>query len=154
MRRLSPALLTSIILLNNRFTRLDFLRRRWLLPPLVRMTLPVFVTLKRLAAALYVFILYFFFFFLAIVTLPHTEKPLTGFYCLLYRAVNTTAGGSVSLRAQHHHHSPAFEIRRLFHFGHIFQVGDDAVHDGAANFRVVNLAPFEADDDLNFFALF
>src|SRR5260221_5371682 len=60
MRRRSPALVTAIILPNNRLVRLAVRRRRWLLPPLVRMTLPVPVTRNRLAVALWVLSLYFF----------------------------------------------------------------------------------------------
>src|SRR5690554_6702682 len=48
---------------NLAFERFDFRRRRWLLPPFVRITLPLPVTRERLAAALYVFSLYFFCFF-------------------------------------------------------------------------------------------
>jgi hypothetical protein len=39
-----------------RFTRFDFLRRKWLLPILVLISLPEPVYLNRFAAALYVFI--------------------------------------------------------------------------------------------------
>ena len=65
IRLRSPELVTSSILSNSRLVRLEELRRRWLLPPFVRMILPVPVTLNRLAAALYVFSLYFFGFCLA-----------------------------------------------------------------------------------------
>ena len=46
MRRTS-ALLTGCIRSSWRLVRLDLRRRRWLLPPLVRITLPPPVTLKR-----------------------------------------------------------------------------------------------------------
>src|SRR3970040_806112 len=45
---------TSIISDNCAFVRLDVLRRRWLLPPLVRTTLPEPVRRKRLDVALWV----------------------------------------------------------------------------------------------------
>lgn len=59
MRRTSAGAVTSNIRENMAFARFDFRRRKWLLPPFVRTILPVPVTRKRLAAALYVFILYF-----------------------------------------------------------------------------------------------
>lgn len=56
---MNPRPLTEIILENNLFVRLGVLRRRWLFPILVRMSLPEPVNLKRLAVALCVFSLYF-----------------------------------------------------------------------------------------------
>src|SRR5690606_11650665 len=54
-----PPLYTSCILSNWLLARFDLLRRRWLLPPFVRINLPPAVTRKRLAVALWVFSLYF-----------------------------------------------------------------------------------------------
>src|SRR5690606_3005656 len=54
-----PPLDTSCILSNWLLLRFDLLRRRWLLPPFVRISLPPAVTRKRLAVALWVFSLYF-----------------------------------------------------------------------------------------------
>src|SRR5690606_31821218 len=64
------ALFTSTIWSSMFFARADFLRRRWLLGPFVRSTLPEPVTLKRLAVALCVLILYF----LPTVCLPCSNK--------------------------------------------------------------------------------
>lgn len=69
MRFLSPGAVTSSILENCARLRADFLRRKWLLPPLVRKILPVLVIRKRLAAALYVFNLYF-------MIIPHQKAPV------------------------------------------------------------------------------
>jgi hypothetical protein len=56
---------TGIIEVNWRFVRFEVRLRKWLLPPLVRTSLPEPVKRKRLAVALCVFNLYFFAFFTA-----------------------------------------------------------------------------------------
>src|SRR5829696_3776643 len=57
IRSCTPLPWTSDISTNNAFTRAGFLRRKWLLPWRVRISLPVPVTLKRLDVALCVLIL-------------------------------------------------------------------------------------------------
>ena len=54
-----PRPLTGSISENKRLERLEVRRRKWLLPILVRTSIPVPVTRKRLAVALWVLILYF-----------------------------------------------------------------------------------------------
>ena len=78
MRLRSPLDSTTSIFENCAFTRFDLRRRKWLLPPLVRTILPVPVTRKRLAAALYVFSLYFFVFAFGIFN-PHQKAPIGAF---------------------------------------------------------------------------
>ena len=55
-RLASAGVSTFIISSYRRFTRFDFLRRRWLLPLLVRMSLPLPLYLNLLAVALCVLI--------------------------------------------------------------------------------------------------
>jgi hypothetical protein len=54
-----PRPLTGIISSNKRLVRFGVRLRRWLLPPLVRTSIPDPVIANRLAVALWVFILYF-----------------------------------------------------------------------------------------------
>jgi hypothetical protein len=58
-RWMMPRPFTGTISVNSCLTRLDVRLLRWLLPPLVRTTTPVPVTLKRFEVALWVFSLYF-----------------------------------------------------------------------------------------------
>src|SRR3990172_1233753 len=58
MRLTIPRPFTEIISVNRRLVRLDVLRRRGLLPPLVRTSIPEPVRRKRLAVALWVLSLY------------------------------------------------------------------------------------------------
>src|SRR6185503_9254711 len=58
-RLMMPLPFTSCISDNCAFVRFDVCRRRWLLPPFVRTTLPEPVRRKRLEVALWVFSLFF-----------------------------------------------------------------------------------------------
>jgi hypothetical protein len=93
MRRRSPADSTTSILEKSAFDRFDFRRRKWLLPPLVRTILPLPVTRKRLAAALYVFILNFFVFLFGI-SIPHQKAPMGPFS--IYELFTWTASVQLS----------------------------------------------------------
>lgn len=95
MRRRSPADSTTSILENSALARFDLRRRKWLLPPLVRTILPVPVTRKRLAAALYVFSLYFFDFLFGI-SIPHKKAP-AGAFSIIYDFVGQNAFGYAML---------------------------------------------------------
>jgi|GEM_PF-2804245 hypothetical protein len=59
MRFASFLFVTANVFESSRLTRLDVRRRKWLLPPFVRTTMPLPVTLNRLTVDLCVFSLYF-----------------------------------------------------------------------------------------------
>ena len=74
-----PLPLTGIIFENRSFVRFEVRRRKWLLPPFVRTSLPEPVNLNRLAVALWVLSLYFFFDFLR-VTINSYHTKYRGLY--------------------------------------------------------------------------
>src|SRR5690349_18618387 len=117
MRRANALLLTTDILSSARFTRPDLRRRKWLLPPCVRTTMPVPVTRKRLAVALCVFSLYFFFVLFA------TSILLRLLFFL-------------AQRSQDHEHIAPFHIRVLLNLSDICQQNFNFVQGFSSQMRM------------------
>src|SRR5690554_94974 len=151
------------------FARADFLRRRWLLGPFVRSSLPEPVTLKRLAVALCVLILYF----LPTVCLPCSDKSYVHSHQKVGRLRHPTTtrpsfwsiadcwacqGGEESLlgflrRGKDHQHGPALHRRTLFDKSDVVQLTDNPVHLLARDLGVRNLTAPEPDSHLDLVAI-
>lgn len=109
MRLICPAPTTACDLESIAFTRWLLRRRKWLLPPFVRISLPVPVILNRFAVALWVLSLYLF------ATSNLRRTAFTSF---------------LSQRGQGHGHGVAFQRRRLLDLGdilHLFHDTDETI---------------------------
>jgi len=115
-RLTSAGVSTLIISSYRRFTRFDFLRRRWLLPILMRMSLPLPLYLNLLAVALCVLIFGNFLspeFNVVVWSKQIRGRPRPPFFgsgeCLLLLAA----------RAQDHQHSTSLQTGLLFDMAYI-----------------------------------
>lgn len=117
---------TGTISVNSAFVRTEVRRRKWLLPPFVRTTMPDPVMRNRLDVALWVFSLYFPAFCLRGTCEPPLYKALRPAYTAALQTCPVVLDNfQVSIleklflfgriRPQHHRHHAPFHIGHLFH---------------------------------------